>query len=101
MKKHVKIYFDYFDIAEQDFVSCEMCGAKAVDIHHIEPKGMGGSKNKDFIANLIALCRSCHTKCHSDREFSSRTKQNHEFKMRMHEKKLQRFVKRLGNNKYL
>ena len=77
-----------------DFISCEVCGAKAVDIHHIEPKGMGGSKNKDFIANLIALCRSCHTRCHSDKEFSSRTKKIHLLKLELYEKKLRKNVKR-------
>jgi 5-methylcytosine-specific restriction endonuclease McrA len=31
-----------------------------VDIHHIEPRGMGGSKTLDVIENLMALCRECH-----------------------------------------
>lgn len=43
-----------------DFVPCEMCGAKAVDIHHIEARGMGGTKKLDVIENLMALCRPCH-----------------------------------------
>ena len=45
---------------ETDWIPCEVCGAKAVDIHHIEARGMGGSKTKDVIENLMALCRSCH-----------------------------------------
>lgn len=60
MQKHTKIYLDYFSLSEADFVACEICGAKAVDIHHIECRGMGGSKTKDFIENLQALCRNCH-----------------------------------------
>lgn len=47
---------------ESDFIPCEVCGAKAVDIHHIHARGMGGSKEKDSIENLMALCRKCHNK---------------------------------------
>lgn len=43
-----------------DFIPCETCESKAVDIHHIEARGMGGSKNKDVLENLMALCRWCH-----------------------------------------
>ena len=43
-----------------DWIECEVCGTTAVDIHHIEPRGMGGSKEKDVIENLMALCRECH-----------------------------------------
>ena len=41
MKKHIKLYMDFFEYAEQDFIPCEMCGDKAVDVHHIERRGMG------------------------------------------------------------
>ena len=60
--KHNKIYFDHFGY---DFTPCEKCGKPAVDIHHIENKGMGGSKTKDYIENLIALCRDCHSWAHN------------------------------------
>jgi 5-methylcytosine-specific restriction endonuclease McrA len=43
-----------------DFIPCEVCGRQAVDIHHIKARGMGGSKDKDEIENLMAVCRSCH-----------------------------------------
>lgn len=95
MKKHIQIYMNYFDYVKDDFIPCEVCGSKAVDVHHIEPKGMGGSKTKDFIANLVGLCRSCHTKCHSDKAFSSRTKEIHLHKMELREKKLRGLLKRL------
>jgi len=39
-----------------------MCGQQATDIHHIDARGMGGSKERDVIENLQALCRSCHLK---------------------------------------
>ena len=61
MKKHTKIYFNYFGYDISDFVPCETCGSKAVDIHHIDARGMGGSDKND-INNLMALCRECHVK---------------------------------------
>lgn len=60
MKKHTKIYLDHFDYGVEDFIPCEICGSRAVDIHHIDCRGMGGSKTKDTIENLMALCRKCH-----------------------------------------
>lgn len=66
MKKHVKTYMRHHGYAEQDFIPCEVCGAQAVDVHHIDPKGMGGSKERDGIGNLIGLCRVCHIKAHAN-----------------------------------
>jgi ribosome-binding protein aMBF1 (putative translation factor) len=60
MKNHVKVYFDYFGYDVTSFVPCEICGAKAVDINHVKPRGMGGSKKMDNIENLMAVCRECH-----------------------------------------
>lgn len=56
-----------FGYDESSFISCELCGAKSVEIHHIEPRSSFGSKRKDeqdHIDNLIALCRDCHNKVH-------------------------------------
>ena len=61
MKKHTKIFFDYFKLNEADFVACEVCGRRATDIHHILFKSLGG---KDNIENLIALCRRDHEFAH-------------------------------------
>jgi 5-methylcytosine-specific restriction endonuclease McrA len=61
MKNHTKVYFKHFGYDVSDFIPCEICNAKAVDIHHINARGMGGSE-KDDINNLMALCRSCHIK---------------------------------------
>ena len=60
MKNHVKVYLTHFKYDTTDFIPCEICGAKAVDINHIKARGMGGSKTKDKIENLQALCRQCH-----------------------------------------
>ena len=60
-----------------DFIACTTCGGRAVDIHHIDARGMGGSKTKDFIENLAALCRVCHNKAESSKEFNEQVKQKH------------------------
>ena len=78
MRKHTKIYFDYFGYNGQEFIACEVCGSKAVDIHHIDSRGMGSSKEKDTINNLMAVCRSCHV------EYGDK-KQHLEFLITKHE----------------
>ena len=62
MQKHTKAYIKYFDYIVGDFIPCEVCGAQAVDIHHIEARGMGGTNKDDLIKNLMAVCRKCHIK---------------------------------------
>ena len=77
MKKHVKVYLDYFNYAKSDFIACEICEATAVDIHHIECRGMGGSKELDVIDNLMAVCRSCHIKYGDKKNFKEMLKDIH------------------------
>ena len=60
MKNHTKIYLNHFGYGLEDYIPCEVCATRAVDIHHICARGMGGSKEKDSIENLMALCRQCH-----------------------------------------
>jgi len=60
MLKYKKIYLDYFDYIEE-YIPCEKCWGKSVDIHHINGRGNG----KDVIDNLMALCRVCHIEAHS------------------------------------
>ena len=60
MKKHTKVYIEAMGYTDTDFIFCEVCNRRAVDIHHIEPRGMGGSKLLDTPENLMALCRECH-----------------------------------------
>ena len=77
MKKHTKIYLKHFNYGIEDFIPCTVCNSKAVDIHHISARKMGGSKTKDFIENLLSLCRACHDKAESSKEFNQEVKQKH------------------------
>jgi 5-methylcytosine-specific restriction endonuclease McrA len=61
VKNHTKVYLKAFGYDTNSWIACEVCGGTAVDIHHIESRGMGGSKIADTIENLMALCRNCHT----------------------------------------
>jgi hypothetical protein len=62
MKPHHKIYMSFFDYSTTDFIPSELSGQRSIDLHHIERRGIGGSKQKDFIENLIALTREEHEK---------------------------------------
>lgn len=60
MKSYVKKYLKASGKDEGEEILCEVCGAVATDIHHIQRRGMGGSKTADRPENLMALCRKCH-----------------------------------------
>ena len=72
MRNHTKVYMQFFDYGEQDLILCEMeCGSRAVDIHHLTKQSKFGSKKeKDYIENLMGLCRECHLKAESDSSFN-------------------------------
>ena len=83
MRKYVKIYITEMGYDESDVILCEICGAVAVDIMHIFPKGSGGSYIMDFIENLAAGCRRCHEK-YGDKEDKRRhVVERHEEAMQM------------------
>ncbi len=77
MVKHKKIYLNYFDYGEQDFIPCENCSNRAVDIHHIIFRSHGGT---DTIDNLMALCRECHDKAHNSYVFNAELYRKHRMK---------------------
>ena len=81
MKTHTQIYLIHYGYDETDFIGCELCGNKAVDIHHLVAERMGGSKTKDDIENLIAVCRECQNKCHSNKYFNDRAKIMHDIRI--------------------
>ncbi len=71
MEKHVKNYFDFFEIdfdlvsGWHDFIPCEMCGRPGVDLHHIENR-IKGVERLNGVNNIICLCRECHEKAHGN-----------------------------------
>jgi 5-methylcytosine-specific restriction endonuclease McrA len=77
LKKHTKLYLAYFGFDESDFIPCEICKAQAIDIHHIECRGMGGTKEAENIDNLQALCRLCHVKYGDKKEYKEFLKDKH------------------------
>jgi len=81
VKKHTKIYMQHFGYDTTSFIPCEVCGAAAVDIHHIEARGMGGSKHADVIENLMALCRKDHARYGDNKQFKDWLKKVHALKL--------------------
>jgi 5-methylcytosine-specific restriction endonuclease McrA len=77
VKKHTKLYLAYFGFDQSDFIPCEICKAQAIDIHHIECRGMGGTKEPENINNLMAVCRDCHVKYGDKKEYKEFLKEVH------------------------
>jgi hypothetical protein len=86
MQPHTKIYLQHFGYGEQDYIPCEVCKSKAVDVHHIERRGAGGdpTKSKDTIDNLAGLCRICHEKAENSIPFNNYVKNNHKSFIKAH-----------------
>ena len=81
MKKHTLTYLNHFGYDTSSFIPCEVCGTTAVDIHHIECRGIGGSKASDNIENLMALCREDHIKYGDKKQFKQFLKDKHKIKL--------------------
>ena len=81
MKKHTMTYLNHFGYDISDFIPCEVCGKTAVDIHHIEARGIGGSKEADNIENLMALCREDHIKYGDKKQYKDFLKEKHQEKL--------------------
>ena len=78
MKKHTHIYMKHFGYGIDDFIGCEVCGNKDNDVHHIDCRGMGSTKDKDKIENLMAVCRMCHERYGDKKEYIELLKQTHQ-----------------------
>lgn len=85
MQKHTKLYMDFFGYDKSDFIPCEVCGKPANDCHHVKARGMGGTKKKDVIENLMALCRSCHEALGDKKQHREYLQTIHNLKIKRHE----------------
>lgn len=55
----------------RDEYRCVACGtSNALTIQHRVSKGMGGSKQFDTVAYLLAMCNFCNTRLESDAEWA-------------------------------
>lgn len=54
-------------VLDRDLRSCLRCDEPATDVHHRCARGMGGSSDPRThdLANLVSLCRPCHSWAHS------------------------------------
>lgn len=84
MRKHTKIYLDAFGYDKGDFIACEITGERAVDIHHIQPRGMGGSKELDRVENLMAICRKKHDELGDKTKYKAYLYKTHKRRMQSH-----------------
>jgi hypothetical protein len=82
MKRHTMTYLNHFGYDISDFIPCEVCGKTAIDIHHIEARGIGGSKEADNIENLMALCREDHLKYGDKKQYKEFLKEKHQEKLK-------------------
>lgn len=52
------------DEYHREFPNCAVCGNPETAVHHIIPKGMGGSKVRNAKNNWITLCDYHHRAAH-------------------------------------
>jgi hypothetical protein len=69
MQIYMALYMAKFGYGNTDFIPSELSGSRAVDVHHIEARSMGGTKTEDRIENLIALTREEHLEYGDKKQF--------------------------------
>lgn len=60
MKPYIKTYLSYFKLDNPDEGIDELFGFMGNNVHHIYARGMGGSKLRDNIENLMCLRQDVH-----------------------------------------
>lgn len=77
---------EYFGYGIDDFIPSELSGKQAVAVHHIHCRGMGGSKKKDVIENLMALTFEEHEKYGDKKQWLEFLQSKHNQFMKNHGK---------------
>lgn len=76
----------------EEFPNCAVCGSPDTCTHHIDSKGMGGSKVRDQKNNWIPLCNHDHMRAHRlKKPYLTRTKL-FELKAKMEKKRKEEYV---------
>jgi 5-methylcytosine-specific restriction endonuclease McrA len=81
MKPYTKTYLNYFAYDVSDFIPCEVCGAEAKDIHHVQARSIRKDLVND-ITNLMALCRKCHAEKGDKKQFREYLQKIHNQKLK-------------------
>lgn len=55
-------------VIKRDNGLCVLCGALAVDVHHVKFRSQGGA---DDVRNCVCLCRKCHELAHGLHKYVS------------------------------
>lgn len=71
-------------LSQYDYIPCEKCGNEAKDVHHLTPRGAGGSRLLDTPENLMGLCREHHEMCEADKTFNEEMRALHLEKLSPH-----------------
>ena len=71
MKKYIKTFLDYYGYAPGEYIPCFICSRNSNDLHHVIFRSQGGT---DEVTNICPLCRDCHTKAHTNKEFNEKLK---------------------------
>lgn len=82
MRPWTKIYMDAMGYDVSDCILCEICSRPSNDLHHIQRRGIGGSKTKDTIENLMALCRPHHIQFGDKKQHMDYLKEIHALRMK-------------------
>lgn len=77
MKKHIKVYFDYFKLTKDDVVLCEVDQRRATDIYLINNDCSDARK-------MIALCKHCYNLAKAKRLTTNELQQIHNKKIETH-----------------
>lgn len=86
MTEHTKEYmrgmgFDTTLAFDDQFIPCEICDQKCVDVHHIDARGMGGTTEEPHVRDLMGLCRSHHEMYGDKKQFKELLRTVHRLRM--------------------